>query len=123
MSPVTPGDLELWGTPTSSGTYNLAVTGMDANGLSVTGVFPLKVSALAVDSGLSNGTVGAAYASTLRIVGGAPPYSAVQVPVLSGALPAGLSLNGMAVTGTPLEGGNFSPCSSSPIQPAVRPMP
>jgi probable HAF family extracellular repeat protein len=108
---VNPGDLELWGTPTALGAYNVSVTATDTNGLSVTQVFPFKVSALALDTGLSGGTVGVPYSSTFRIVGGTPSYTAAQVPTrgVPGTLPAGTSLAGLAVTGTPLEGGGFQP--------------
>jgi len=108
---ITPGDAEIWGTPTSLGTYNVSVTATDANGLSAALVFPLKISALWLDTGLPNGTVGVAYSAPMRVLGGVPPYSAVQVPTNSvpGSLPAGTSLSGLTVSGTPAEGGNFYP--------------
>lgn len=108
---VSPGDVEIWGMPTALGTYNLNVTVTDSKGLTGTGIFPLKVVALGLDTGLSNGTVGTPYASTLRVVGGVPPYTAVSVPSRNspGALPAGVWLGGLAATGTPQEGGSFNP--------------
>ncbi len=116
---VSPGDLELWGTPTALGTYNVTIQATDANGVSTTQVFPLKVSALFVDSclvtsgcpAMPNGTVGVAYSSPFRIVGGVPPYIAAAAPSRSvpSGLPSGLWLSPTAVTGIPLEGGQFSP--------------
>jgi hypothetical protein len=119
LSYVSPGDLELWGTPTALGPYNVNVQVTDANGLSTTQVFPLKVSALFIDSclatagcpGMPNGTVGTAYSSAFRVVGGVPPYTAAEAPsrgVPSG-LPSGLWLSPTAVTGIPQESGQFSP--------------
>jgi hypothetical protein len=116
---VSPGDLEVWGAPTALGSYNVAVQATDANGLNTTQIFPLKVSALVVDSclttqgcpGMPNGTVATAYSSPFRIVGGVPPYTAALAPSRSVplGLPFGLWLSPTAVTGIPQEGGQFSP--------------
>jgi uncharacterized protein (TIGR03437 family) len=116
---VSPGDLELWGTPTAIGNFNVIVQAVDAMGLSVTRIFPLKVSALFVGeclsaagcSGMPNGTVQTAYASAFRVVGGVPPYTAALAPSenVPAGLPAGLWLSPTAVSGIPLEGGLFAP--------------
>ena len=116
---VSPGDLELWGAPTALGTYNVAVTATDVNGFQVTQAFPLKVGALYFDNclitadcpGLPDGTVGVAYASTFRLVGGMPPYNAAQAPSrnIPDGLPAGLWTSPTAVTGIPQESGPFAP--------------
>jgi hypothetical protein len=111
QSNITPGDMELWGTPTSVGTYNITATVTDLNGLSATQVFPLNVSALLVDTGLPNGTVGVAYSGPIRVVGGVLTYKASQIPSNNnpGTLPGGTSLTGLTVSGTPTEGGPFNP--------------
>jgi uncharacterized protein (TIGR03437 family) len=116
---VSPGDLELWGTPTALGPYNVNVQVTDTNGLSTTQIFPLNVSALLIDSclttagcpGMPNGTVGTAYSSAFRVVGGVPPYTAAEAPSRSvpSGLPSGLWLSPTAVTGIPQESGQFSP--------------
>ena len=107
---VSPGDVELWGTPTSLGTYNVSVTATDANGLSANNIFPLKVTALSLDTGLPNGTVGVSYSGTMRVLGGAQPYTAALEPSYEfPSLPAGTSLSGLTVSGTPTENGNFYP--------------
>lgn len=53
---------------------------------------------------LPNGTVGTAYSSTLAASGGTPPYS---WSVFSGSLPAGLTLGGGMISGTPQHSGVF----------------
>ena len=107
-SGVWPGDVELWGTPTSTGTYNVRATVTDANGLSTSQTFPLHVSTLTVDGNdfLPAGAIGTAYSKTLRVIGGAGPYTVTQLP--NSQIPAGLSLNGFVVSGTPVENGFFN---------------
>jgi hypothetical protein len=106
---IWPGDLELWGTPTVVGLYSVSLTVTDANLLSTTQIFPLRVSALIVDGAdfLPSGTRGTPYSKTLRLLGGAGPYSVTLLP--TSTMPAGLSLSGLVVGGTPTENGfNFS---------------
>ena len=107
----TPGDLEIWGTPTAVGSYQVQATVTDTNGLSTSEVFPLNISALAEVTGLPNGTVGVLYSATPWVIGGVPSYAGVEIPSTNspGTLPAGLSLSGSTVSGTPLEGGGFNP--------------
>jgi hypothetical protein len=106
-SNVWPGDLELWGNPTATGVYQVHVTLNDATGATVTLTYPLRVSNLQTDwqTNLPNGTRGAAYSQTQRVLGGAGPYTA---QIVGGTLPAGLALNGLTVSGTPQENGNFN---------------
>ena len=119
---ISAGDLELWGTPTAVGTYNVQITVTDANGITTTQMFPLKVSVLFVDGAdyLPAGTRGTAYSKTLRVLGGTAPYSVTQLP--GSILPSGLSLAGMLVSGTPTENGffngelEFSDSSSNSLQ-------
>ena len=102
-----PGDLELWGTPTQTGTWQAQVTATDATGASVTQTFPVHVSNLQTDwqTNLPDGTRGVAYSQTQRVLGGTAPYSA---QIVGGLLPEGLSLNGLTVSGTPQENGRFN---------------
>jgi alpha-tubulin suppressor-like RCC1 family protein len=102
------------GTPTAAGTSTVTVKVTDSTAptkqaatksLSVT----IAVAALSVTTtSLSGGTVGAAYSQSLAATGGTTPYA---WSVVSGALPAGLSLNATsgAITGTP----SGSPSTSS----------
>ena len=118
------------GTPTASGHFSFMVQVADAStppetaqasfSISITAPGPpLKISS----TSLPNGVVGAAYSSTLSLSGGTAPYSWT---VVSGTLPAGLSLstNG-AISGTPAGTGvaNFTvqvTDSSSPVQQASK---
>jgi hypothetical protein len=102
------GDVEIWGTPTATGTYNVQLTVTDANGLTSNGVLPLVVKALGVDGNdrLPGGTRGTPYSFTLRVLGGTGPYSASLLP--NSQMPAGLSLSGMVVSGIPTENGAFN---------------
>lgn len=105
---ITPADVELYGASNVAGTYNVTLTVTDADGKTVSQTFPVKVGNLHVRGSdfLPNGTRGVPYSKTLRVLGGAPPYT---VSLVQGSLPSGLSLSGMVVSGTPLEGGSFNP--------------
>ena len=104
---VPAGDLEVWGVPTVTGAFNVTVTVTDAAGATATQTYPLKVSELLFSASLS-GSINVAYSRTLRVVGGAPPYTGVR---LAGDLPAGVTLDPITLllSGTPLENGFFSP--------------
>jgi uncharacterized protein (TIGR03437 family) len=105
---IDPGDFELWGAPTSLGSYYVQLTVTDSTGATTTSVFPLGVSSLIADDAdnLPNGTIGVSYSHKLRVVGGNNSYSVSQA---GGWLADGLSLNTSTflVSGTPLENGNF----------------
>lgn len=100
---VTPGDGEIWGTPTSAGTYNVQLTVTDATGARSMNTFPLRISVLELTTYLSNGTISSPYSQTLRIIGGSGSYSAQA----SGHLPAGIEFNSsnLTLSGTPAESG------------------
>ncbi len=95
-------DGTLSGTSSATGTSSFTAKVTDAAGASATRVLQLAVNATAVvinTSSLPSATAGSAYSSTLSASGGVPPYS---WSVLSGSLPAGLSLSsGGVISGTP----------------------
>ena len=101
------GDVEIWGTPTATGDFDVQVKVADSNGAVATQVFPLHVATISRDGsdGLPGGTRGTPYSKLLRVIGGTQPYT---VQMLGGKLPAGVTLSGQTVAGTPLENGSFS---------------
>jgi hypothetical protein len=109
---IYPGDLEIWGTPTTAGSTNVTVTVTDANNASATQTFPLVASNLYVQGvdRLPLGTRGTFYSKTLRVIGGVGPYSVQEI---SGLFPDGLSLNGLVVSGTPSRITSAAPTSST----------
>lgn len=106
---IWPGKGQVWGTPTALGTYGITVSMTDSSTppITVTRNYTLKVVELDSDGPSGNGTRNVAYSSTVRALGGTGTYSWEKT---SGTLPAGLSLNTGtgAITGTPLENGNFN---------------
>jgi hypothetical protein len=108
---TTPGDAELWGTPTETGVFNVQVTVTDATGATAANTFPLGVSRLLLTNSMSqggNGLINTPFERTLRVIGGTQPYTVAHV---SGVLSAGVTLNTstLVASGTPVESGNFSP--------------
>ena len=103
----TPGDAEIFGVPRSTGTFMVHVTATDADGITNSNDFPLRISALYQPDGASGGTINQPYAAHLRTIGGTGPYSAT---IISGALPAGISFDAgtLNLSGTPQENGSFS---------------
>ncbi len=95
------------GTPTSAGTSNLTVRVTDSSNpaASTSGPVSLTITppplTLAVSS-LPNGTQGSPYSASIGATGGTSPYSC---SIASGALPAGLTLTGCTVSGTPTVAG------------------
>ncbi len=105
---LAPSTGEVSGTPTSpaaSTTYTILVT--DALGYAASSGFTALVNppvALTPGAGaLAGGTIGAPYAQTLTPSGGVGPYT---LSLTSGALPAGLSLVGNTLSGTPTTAGS-----------------
>ncbi|MHC4714654.1 MAG: putative Ig domain-containing protein, partial [Planctomycetota bacterium] len=107
---------EISGTPTTEETANFTVevtdsqtpADSDQQALSITinpGVAPLEITT----TSLPDGQIDVAYSETLQATGGITPYSWA---VISGSLPAGLSLNSSTgeISGTPTTGGtsNFT---------------
>jgi hypothetical protein len=97
----------LSGTPTTAGSYNVAVTATDLNGATVSGSFSITIAQkLAVTAtAIPNAVVGTAISAVqLTATGGTPPYQ-----WQSATLPPGLSLalNG-TLSGTPTAAGSFT---------------
>jgi hypothetical protein len=96
----------ITGTPTASANatalkFTVTDSSSPAQSQSVTLSLTINASGLTITtSSLPNGQVGIAYSATLAATGGTSPYTWT---ITSGALPAGLSLNGSAgtITGTP----------------------
>jgi large repetitive protein len=107
----TPGEIDIWGTPTELGDFQITVTITDATGAQGTNVFPLHVSELELTTFLTGAAYATPYSQKLRIIGGTPGYAASMVNVSpSNRLPVGVSLDGatQTVSGTPIETGSFN---------------
>ena len=111
------------GTPTASGSSSVVVkvtdAGSPAQNASQNETIVIAPAALTLTNTLPNGTVGVAYSATIGATGGTTPYACS----ITGTLPAGLSLNGCTVSGTPTASGSSSVVvkvtdSSSPTQNA-----
>jgi len=102
------------GTPTSAGSFALAVSGTDASTgsgpFNTSQIFTLTVNAPALAltpaSGSFTANYTAAYSQAITATGGVGPYSYS----LTGALPAGVTLNPSTglLSGSPTASGNFS---------------
>jgi hypothetical protein len=94
------------GLPTVAGTSTFVAQVQDANGEAVSATMHITISPVNLGlliSVLPNGTVGVPYSATIGVGGGTAPYTCALV---SGTLPAGLTLNAnCAVTGTPTVAG------------------
>jgi hypothetical protein len=91
------------GTPTALGTATFSVTVTDSSLATASQWFSITISppalAISTPSTLPSGLAGTAYSQTLAATGGYPPYT---WSVVSGALPAGLSLSSAgAIAGIP----------------------
>ena len=106
------------GTPTAKGTFAFTVQVKDSLGATATAAVSINVnSPLSLANVLPNGTVGVAYSAPITAAGGTAPYSCT----ITGSLPAGLSLSGCAVSGTPTVAGSTTVTvkvtdASSPVQ-------
>lgn len=109
---TTANTVTVSGTPTQAGTFNLNVSATDGstgNGPYTVGqAFALTVSGpvltLAPASPALNGTYATAFTQTFSTTGGVGPYTYA----VSGALPAGMSLSGDTLSGTPTAPGSYS---------------
>ena len=95
------------GTPTTAGTYPFtakvtdSASGTATQALSITITASLSIATVS----FPNASYGAGYSQGLSASGGTPGYSWA---IISGSLPAGLSLVGATITGTPSATGNAS---------------
>ncbi len=98
------------GTPTTQGSFAFAAQAQDATGTKASASFTILISAAQVpltlgNGTLPNGTVGVTYNSTIGVSGGTSPYACT---VTTGTLPAGLTLTGCVVSGTPTTAGTVA---------------
>jgi lysophospholipase L1-like esterase len=109
-----PGSGMVTGTPTAAGAYPVTVQVTDSSTptpeVATTSVTFTIVNSpkLAISATLPLATQGISYTGTLAVTGGVPPYS--QASIVSGALPAGLTLNPSSgqISGTPTSHGTSS---------------
>ncbi|HWB85593.1 MAG TPA: putative Ig domain-containing protein [Bryobacteraceae bacterium] len=95
----------LTGTPTTSGTFTLAVTVTDKTGAQASGNFDLTIASgqlTITTTSLPNGIVGTNYSAALVAIGGSKPYTWTAT-----GLPGGLTLaSSGAITGKPTATGS-----------------
>ncbi|HAM45120.1 MAG TPA: hypothetical protein DCM67_08905, partial [Propionibacteriaceae bacterium] len=93
------------GTPTATGTASVQLTVTDKNGKTDTATISLTIGGAAsvTTTSLADGLVGEEYSASLAATGGTAPYA-----WSASGLPAGLSVSGHTITGTPTESGTFS---------------
>ena len=96
------------GTPTTAGsaivTVKVTDAGSPAQNVSQVETIVIAPATLVLTSTLPNGTVGIAYSANITASGGTTPYACS----ITGALPAGLSLTGCTVSGTPTTAGGVT---------------
>ena len=94
------------GTPTAATTASLTVKATDSANPAATGSGPESITIVAASSLViaspPGGTVGTPYMSPIPISGGNAPYTCA---ITAGSLPAGLSLSGCVISGTPTVAG------------------
>ncbi len=99
---------KITGTPKSAGSFDFEVKVSDSRHDTGSASCSITVSSppLALRCASSTARMGTAYSSSLEATGGMPPY---KFSILSGSLPAGLTLNTStgAITGTPTKSGTF----------------
>ena len=106
------GTATLSGTPTTAGTVSFTVTATDSTGgttATVSNSYTLTTSVPTITltpSTLPNGAAGVAYSQTLTASGGGG--GGYTYSVTAGLLPAGLTLAGSAISGTPTTVGTFN---------------
>ncbi|HAM45800.1 MAG TPA: hypothetical protein DCM67_12365 [Propionibacteriaceae bacterium] len=93
------------GTPTATGTASVQLTVTDKNGATDTATVSLSIGAAVsvTTASLADGIVGEDYSANLAASGGTTPYA-----WSASGLPAGLSVSGHSITGTPSVAGTFA---------------
>jgi hypothetical protein len=106
---LSPSTGVISGTPTTAATSNFTITATDGNGTTGSRAYTVLVNPAIVVSPLSlpGGTVGTGYSQNVTATGGSGSHT---FSVSAGALPAGLSLNGLSglISGTPSSNGTSS---------------
>jgi hypothetical protein len=102
------GALFLSGTPTTLGTYVFTIKATSAFGVFTQKTFILLVTAITTAAALPVATFGIAYSQQLNVYN--PGNLAVQWSIISGQLPAGLTLNPSTgiISGSSTNSGNFT---------------
>ena len=97
----------LSGTPSTAGTWSFTAKVTDAAAATATQALSITITpALSISTvSLPTASYSAGYAQGLSASGGTPGYS---WSIISGSLPAGLSLSAATITGTPTAPGNFA---------------
>ena len=97
-------DDTISGTPDSAGTSTVTVSVLSGDGSSDSVDLELVVGApvFVTTSSLDDGSTSAAYSATLAASGGTTPYT---WSIVTGSLPAGLTLSGDTISGTPITAG------------------
>ncbi|WP_277601974.1 putative Ig domain-containing protein [Altererythrobacter sp. BO-6] len=97
----------ITGTPTQAGTFNLTLTGTDANGQTASQAYSLTIAApnlaLTPGAGALTVTYAAPFSQAFTASGGTGSYSYA----LSGTLPAGMTFSNGTLSGTPTVSGSF----------------
>ncbi|WP_254064026.1 putative Ig domain-containing protein [Granulicella sp. S190] len=102
---LSPATGVISGTPTTQGTFTFTAQAQDASGTTASANFSIKINAAAATltlTGLPGATVGVPYTGTIGATGGTPPYTCA---IVAGTLPAGLTLSGCVISGTPTVAG------------------
>ncbi|MBV4533714.1 autotransporter domain-containing protein [Pseudomonas sp. SWRI107] len=98
----------LSGTPIAPGTFSFMVTATDANSTSGSQIYNMTIAAPSLSispTTMPAPLVGTSYNQVLGTSGGAAPYG---YAITAGTLPAGLTLSGSTVSGTPTTAGAYS---------------